>query len=869
MSTVEPANLQSDGSVRPDLLRDYAAVPKAYDELLSASGPRPHWQEPLAVFQEMDPVDRANAREAALRILRENGVTYVPSGQPQPTDRPWELDLFPQVIGAEEWRALEAGLRQRARLLNAIVADLYGPQRLLQEGVLPPALVYGNPQFLRPCHGIATPGGQYLHFLAFDLARGPDGRWWVLSDRTQAPTGAGFALENRVVASRCLPELFAGSNVQRLASFFRDFSESLLALSRRDDPLVVVLSPGPGQATYFEHAFLARYLGFTIVEGADLTVRDKGLFLKTISGLRPVDVVLRRVDSALCDPLELQTDSQLGVPGLVQAAREGQVTIANALGSGVVENQALLSFLPSVSRFLHDEDLALPNVATWWCGQEKERRKVLKDLDRMLVRRVYAPHTILTPGHEAFIGPRLDAAEREALVQRIEQQGQDFVGQELVQLSTTPVWSEDDSLRPAPMKLRVYLCANGDDYRVMPGGLTRVYLEEERGSAWVRPGDFSKDTWVLSEGPADTFSLLKQAQQDLRVRRSGRDLPSRAGDNLFWLGRYIERSEEAVRLLRSLVIRLSGEGGASADPITLEKVVALLVSQSHLSSRRARRTVEGGFQAVERELWTILFDPDCPDGLARILGNAKRTAGLVRERLSLDSWQLIRELSKIAETARLTPGQELDEALHLLNRMVQCLAAFSGMVLENMTRGSGWRFLDMGRRLERVANAANLLRDLTVKGDPEQDGSLDLLLELADSTMTYRTRYKARPNLPTVLDLLLADDSNPRAAIFQLETLDQHLEALPALETEPRLSAVRKLVVGLRTEIELADIVELSTYRRSNGARAKLDRLLRHLDQAMENLSDMVARGYFSHSLPQQVSGPHWSEAGIASRPRS
>lgn len=857
MSSVEFAG-GPEGRIAAELLRDYAPPPGRFDELIGPDGRvRPQWQGPLRAIQAMGEADRRHARELATRALRENGVTTVAPGDARSTERPWALDLFPQVIEASEWLTLECGLKQRARLLDAIVADLYGEQRLLRDGLLPPALVYGNPQFLRPCHGIAPPGGRHLHFLAFDLARAPDGSWRILADRTQAPSGVGFALENRVIASRCLPELFAQSNVRRLAAFFRDFSENLLGLSRRDDALAVVLSPGPGQATYFEHAYLARYLGYTIVEGSDLTVRDQGLFLKTIEGLKPVDVVLRRIGSEHCDPLELQTESLLGVPGLLQAAREGQVAIANALGSGVAETPALLGFLPAVCQALLGEALRLPSAVTWWGGDPQARARLLERPGDLLIRRLADAGSLLAPASDGILAGALDETSWQALESEIRERGHGIVGQEILPPSTTPVWSEEGGLVPAPMTLRVYVTASGDDYLVMPGGLTRVSLDGATRAPWLETGDLGKDTWVLSDGPAESFSLLKQAQQDRRVRRRVRDLPSRAADNLFWLGRYVERSEEAVRLLRSLVSRLCGDS-ASADPLPLERVVALLVAQKHLSARRARRTVEGGFQAVERELWTILFDPDCPDGLARILDNARRTAGLVRERLSMDSWQIVEALTEIPERWRLSPGQELDDALHLLREMIQHLAAINGMVMENMTRGFGWRFLDMGRRIERVRNGAKLLRDLTARGDPDRDGSLDLLLELADSTMTYRTRYMARPHLPAVLDLLLADEGNPRSVLFQLATLDEHLAALPKLDARPGPSPAQKTVVGLRTEVLLADVAKLAGARRDSGLRADLDRLLRRLDQSMEGLSDLVAQGYFSHSLPRQVSGPQW-----------
>lgn len=862
MSKMMPRSAPDWRADAPDLLQGYHPAAGAHDEMMAPEGiPRPHWQALLSGVQSMSEAERARARDTAQRMLRENGVTYVAQGDPDRTNRPWRLDLLPMVLGAAEWRELQSGLEQRARLLNSMLVDFYGPQRLLKEGVVPPALLFGNPRFLRPCHGIEVPEDKHLHFLAFDLARSPDGRWWVLSDRTQAPAGIGYALENRIVSSRCLPELFDESNVLRLASFFQTFSENILRLARREDPLAVVHSPGPSQATYFEHAYLARYLGYTVVEGSDLTVRDSRLYLKTVEGLKPIDVVLRRIDSELCDPLELQADSLSGVPGLVQAVCAGQVAVANSLGSGALENEALAGFLPAASRTLLDEELKLPGVATWWCGQAQAKSYVLDNLTQLIVRKINTPSTILAPGRDSFIGPELSDAERHDLARRIERRGQDFIGQEIVALSRAPIWGDDGRLHPAAMKLRVYLTAKEDGYLAMPGGLTRVYPNADPRALWLEPGEFSKDTWVLGEGPADTFSLLAQAQQDLRIRRGKRDLPSRAADNLFWLGRYVERSEGAARLLRSLVTRLGGEAGASADPITLDKVVSLLVGQSHLSARRAKRTLEGGLQAVERELWTILFDPDCPDGLATILGNARRTAQLVRERLSLDTWQIIEVLTEIEHSWPLDPGREIGDALRLLNRMIRHLAALNGMVMENMTRGYGWRFLDMGRRLERVRTASKLIRDLTTRGEPEAEGSLDLLLELGDSTMTYHTRYKARPQLPAVLDLLLADDTNPRSLIFQLGALDQHLGVMPPLESETGLGPARKVVVALRTEIQLADMPSLAKERRKSGLRIQLDRLLRRLDGGVHELSDLVARSFFIHSMPQHVTGPHRPEA--------
>jgi uncharacterized circularly permuted ATP-grasp superfamily protein/uncharacterized alpha-E superfamily protein len=839
----------------------YPPQPDTFDELVALDGSvRPHWGDLLKEFENLNSTQRRQAHETAARMLKNDGMTYLASHKSQETDRPWQLDLFPLLISQEEWQHLEQGLIQRARLLNHILCDLYGPQQLLKNGSLPPAVVFGNPQFLQPCHGVPVPGGTYLHFLAFDVARAPDGQWWVLRDRTEAPTGAGFALENRIIVSRSLPDLFAHTHVQRLSTFFQTFNEHFLQFAQREDPLAVVLSPGPQNVTYFEHAYLARYLGYPVVEGSDMTVRDDRLFLKTVDGLKPVDLVLRRIYSDLCDPLELTTESTMGVPGLLQAIRAGQVTMANALGSGLVDSEVLLSFLPGLSKFFFSEGLKIPSVATWWCGQASERAYVLDNIHRLMIRRVLTSKRGLTHSRLSSFGPDLTEQDKQALIQAITRRGHEYVGREIVSPSTTPFWTPDDELKPVPMTLRVYLAATKDGYTVMPGGLARVSVQSDPRGHWHEPGDFSKDTWVKWNVPLDIPATVTPPHHTIQLRRGGRDLPSRTADNLFWLGRYAERAEGAIRLLRSLVSGMSGEAGLGSDQETLHQLVSLLVMQEHLSPRRAKRAVEGGANAVEAELRTILFDPDSPDGLAKVLQNVSRTAELVRHRLSLDTWNILAELTSIPKEWVQTKGQSLDDAIRLLSRMIQHLAALNGMVMENMTRSYAWRFLEMGRRLERVRHLSKLIRHLATRGTPEATGALNLLLELVDCSITYRTRYKAEAKLAAVLDLLLADETNPRSIIFQFLTFEAHVSTLPREETSASLNPAQRITTRTCTDIRLADMMQLAELNLKTGVRINLERLLKQLEQNVHQLSDVVAHTYFSHSLVQRISGPQWLE---------
>ncbi len=839
----------------------YPPQPDTFDELVGQDGSvRPHWQEFLQGFTALDPNERRLAQETAERMLKADGVTYFASQDGQQTDRPWQLDLFPLLISQEEWQQLEAGLIQRARLLNHILSDLYGPQQLLKNGTLPPAVVFGNPQFLQPCHNVAVQGGTHLHFLAFDVARAPDGQWWVLRDRTEAPSGAGFALENRIIVSRALPDLFDATHVQRLSSFFQTFSQNFLAFSQRDDPLAVVLSPGPQNMAYFEHAYLSRYLGYPVVEGSDMTVRDDRLFLKTVDGLKPVDLVLRRIYSDLCDPLELSTESVLGIPGLLQCIRSGHVTLGNALGSGLVDSEVLLSFLPTLCQFFFSEGLKIPSVATWWCGQANERAHVLENMQQLMIRRVLTPRRDLSHSRLSSFGLDLSHQEQAALAQAIARRGHEYVGREIVSPSTTPFWGASDHLKPVPMTLRLYLTATKDGYTVMPGGLARVSVQSDPRGHWHEPGDFSKDVWVKGSGLLD-YSAVVAPPQTLPLRRGGRDLPSRTADNLFWLGRYIERAEGAIRLLRSLFLRTSGEAGLSDEPETLSRLVSLLVMQKHLSSRRAKRAVDGGADMVEAELRTILFDPDSPDGLSKILQNVRRTAELVRNRLSQDTWNILIELTGVPKEWARTKGQSMDDAIRLLSRMIQHLAAVNGMVMENMTRSYAWRFLEMGRRLERVRHLSKLIRHLATRGNPEATGALTLLLELADSSITYRTRYKAEAKLAAVLDLLLADETNPRSVIFQFLIFDAHLSDLPHEETSASLNPAQKITTRICTDIRLTDMVQVAALIKTKNVRGNLVRLLKQFDQGVHQLSDIVAHTYFSHSMAQRISGPQWLES--------
>ncbi|CAH0288632.1 molybdopterin oxidoreductase [Pseudomonas mediterranea] len=816
----------------PDLLDRYPLTTGTYHELLDGNGAvRPHWRRLFDQLQRSTPAQLMQRQALLARQIQENGVTYNVYADPKGADRPWELDLLPHVIDAQQWKQLSAGIAQRARLLNAVLADLYGPQRLISEGLLPAELVFGHNNFLWPCQGISPPEGIFLHLYAVDLARTPDGRWWVTADRTQAPSGAGYALENRMIVSRAFPDLYRDLKVQHLSGFFRTLQETLArqAPSEDEPPLVVLLTPGRFNESYFEHLYLARQLGYPLVEGGDLTVRDATVYLKTLSGLRRVHAIMRRLDDDFCDPLELRTDSALGVPGLLEAVRQGRVLVANALGSGMLESPGLLGFLPKICQFLFGEDLLLPSIATWWCGEPPVLAQALEKLPQLLIKPAFPSQSF-----KPVFGRDLSEEQRAGLAARIQARPYAYVAQELAQLSQAPVWqAEDGLLQPRAIGMRVYAVSGEDDYRVLPGGLTRVAAEADAEVVSMQRGGASKDTWVLGElapGSEQWKAQRTVGVHDL-VRRDPY-LPSRVVENLFWFGRYCERCDDSARLLRIMLARyVDGD-----DPQALQSAVSLGESLMLLPE-------EG--ELPERLLAALLGD-DWSFSLRSNLQRLQWAASQVRGKLSRENWQALVELQR--EALELETGEaDFGELLDFLNRLVMSLAALSGFALDDMTRDEGWRFLMIGRRLERLQFLSSSLAAF-LRGEAVFDqAGLEWLLELGNSSITYRSRYLAVAQLIPVLDLLLLDEQNPHAVLFQLKLVARTLKRLNDDFGAPRETALPELV----TRLSRFDLRCLENPLFGEASlRAALDGLADLLQEVADvsgQVSDRLALRHFAH----------------------
>ncbi|MDQ1471391.1 MAG: hypothetical protein QOJ99_2871, partial [Bryobacterales bacterium] len=823
--TQPPSRLNADWGYQP--------LPGFYDEMLAATGDiRPHWEPLVAALNQIGPSGLAERWQEGRRLIHDNGVTYNiygdnVDGRFQSIERPWPVDPLPFVLPPAEWSAIEAAIVQRATLLNQVLQDLYGPRRLLKDRKLPADFIFGHPGFLRPCCGIVPPGDTWLHSYSADIARSPDGRWWVLADRTQAPSGSGYALENRLVSLRVLPDVFRAGNVQRLAPFFQAYKNTLRSLApKRENPRIVLLTPGPFNETWFEHAFLARYLGFTLVEGGDLTVRNNNVYLKTLGGLLPVDVIVRRQDDTFCDPLELRGDSMLGVPGLVQAVWSGNVAVANALGSGLVESSGLAAFLPALSRHMLGEELRMPNIATWWCGEDGPRAQVAGRLAHLVIK-----PAIPALDFQPIFGARLGPKQRALLIEKIKARPTAYVAQEQVSLSTVPV-AFDGQLDARHLVLRVMAVATDGGYAVMPGGLTRVTSSLDSLVVSMQKGGGSKDTWVLADAPAPAFSLLRRAAGPLPVSRATFDLPSRVADNLYWLGRYLERFETAVRTVRVVLPKLYTESDAMNNA-ALHCCRNILAGGGWVKAAESERLTEA-------EVLAAITDPEVRTSLRASSGEIRRVARLLRDRISTDSWRVLKQIDTQFTASLPDDALRNSWAQDLLDDAVISLAAFSGMGTENMTRGHGWRFLDMGRRLERAVQTVQLVRrGLGFEIEPG-DAELATILEIADSTLTYRSRYLNAMQTDLVLDLLLLDEGNPRSVAYQLSRLRKHVDRLP--ESHPPSGTPReaRLALSLITSVQLAETTELVKLPR-------LDEFTARLDADLSLLSDMLSAVYFSH----------------------
>ena len=850
-----------------------------FDELLGQSSPAsaakpsetelsPTWQ---SFFEQLgntglDDLDRRT--QTLARQVRDNGITYnvyASQGGPQ---RPWALDLFPLILTPDSWQQIEGGVKQRARLLERVMADVYGPQQLIREAMIPPALVQGHPGYLRAMHGVTPVGGTHLHIAAFDLARGPDGQWAVVSQRTQAPSGLGYLLENRLLISRQFPQAFEAMNIQRLAATYRVWVESLKAHSPvGHNAHVALLTPGPYNETYFEHAYLARYLGLTLVEGNDLTVRDERVYLRTLRGLEPVHVLLKRLDDEFLDPLELRADSTLGIPGLLQAVRAGHVVVANAPGSAFLESPALLGFLPALSEKLLGEKLQLPALDTWWCGEHAALAAALPQLAHMAIKPTY-PGSTTHGTFEAALGRTLTQAQRDEWVGRITRQPDRYTLQAYSPLSQMPTWKNShEGVVQRSVILRVFALRDGlDSWRVLPGGLARIAAPHAQIASMQRGGS-SADVWVQTEADVDRTSLLQKYNASAPFTHRQRMVTSRAAENLYWLGRYTERSENMVRLVRLCIEALNAEDPASRSLwawlqllTQRQGLVPVGVPSAHATGDdKATNTPSMGARrrVFERTLIACLDQDDHSTSVGFNLRALHQAASSLRERLSPEHWNaIVHCVDQFSADCALAGSQRefsAVQALQALDAASSALAAITGAQTDRMTRDDGWQLLSIGRHVERLgflASALDLAVDVGAFDHPddgahagdENNSHFSALLALFDSTITFQAQYPQSRDLAPLIELLVLDNDNPRSLAWVARTLRGRLSKLADTPMgEP--DALARLVPDLKN----TDWAELCM-RDGEGKLPHLRACLSVCMQAAWQVSDAITARYFSHT---------------------
>lgn len=819
--------------------------------------PRSHWEYLLDSINSLGFSGLEDRHKKASRILRDDGATYNLSVDPL-SAKTWELDPIPMLIPSDDWGDIESGLIERADLLNLVLKDIYGPRDLIRQSIIPPEIIYGHPGFLRQCQGITVPGEHQLTMHAADMVRGPDGKIVIIGDRTQAPSGAGYALENRTVLSRVMPSIFRDSQVHRLALFFQTLRNTLSSLATEtEDPQIVILTPGAYSETYFEHTYLSNYLGYPLVQGSDLTVRDGQVWLKSLNGLSKVDVILRRVDDIYCDPVELKSDSFLGIPGLVEVIRAGNVIVSNPIGSGILETPALLKYLPQISQHFFGRELTLPSVGTWWCGDKNDLAYIKANLDQLIIKP--AMRQVDNP---SVYGHLLTAAKKAEVLAQIEKTPHLYVAQSYISPSYLPSW-QDNQISSRPSIFRSFTVSNQANsqstYSVMAGGLTRVGLSDSDTVVTNQAGSQSKDTWILASEPEKQISLIEE-HSGLKDLAHESDLPSRVVENLFWLGRYAERAESTLRLIRTIFMQLNG-----IEPLP-EKCKELL-----LQALSAQTNCLPGFmdknllENPDQELINIILDGNRPGSIKSSLLALLTSSEEVKEMLSADTHRIINDLrDHLYELERSFISGLPSAPEESLDPLVTTLLALSGLSHESMLRGVGWKFQEIGRRTERTLQTARLLKSLLTEAlsGSQQKLILESVLLSVEALITFRRRYRAHTDVAHGLELLMLDATNPRSIFYQLQRLKNHYMELPQANiSRPSLSPGEKLLVKSLNDIQLADLERIAKSDPDAHSRNLLNDLLDELTAQVEEFSTVLSDQYFDHqSGPQQLS----STQGVA-----
>ncbi len=832
-------------SITAGYLTDQKVLDECFNQNEEA---KEYWKRLLTNVENIGTAELKNRQQELLKLLQENGVTYNVYGDTNGLNRPWLLDTIPLIVSSTEWTNIERGMKQRAFVLNKLLEDIYGERVLMKKGIIPPELIYSHPGFLRPCDKIKLPGNHQLTLYSADLSRGPDGKVWVIKDRAQAPSGMGYALENRSALSRVVPELFQQHQIAKLGRFFSSMMQALIEIAPqgKENPRIVLLTPGPQNETYFEHAFLASYLGITLVQGEDLIMRDSFVWIKTVEGLEKVDIIVRRVDDTFCDPLELREDSQLGIPGLLQAVRKGNVVVANPLGSSILENTGLMAFLHGAFKYFLNEEPIIPMIATWWCGQKKEMDYVIANIDTLVIKNIER-----MSGFRTVMGSRLSKKQKEELVQKIKFEPFRYVGQEEVAFSTSPVFTKE-KLEPRFTVLRSYLVAAKDDYEMMRGGLSRC--SPEKGSFLVsnQDGGISKDTWVeATTNKIDPPPLVHQAP-DMKRKAV---LPSRAAENLYWVGRYTQRVIRTSRFIR-IVLRNLTQKNYIYNESDSEPLKVLLQTVTHITD-----TYPGFVEDAEdemknplTEIHQLICNAERPGSILFTLNNLLKAMYAARDRWTIDSWRIIDNIENIKRRIALLEPEGIRYAFSLLDQLTGGLLSFSEMTRQSMYRSDGRTMYRTGQLIEEILMEVGQYQPiLSYQYDEGTEFQLLEALLLSNQNLSsYRSVYRTALTVPPAIDLLFMNSHNPTSIFSQLEGLLKYARSLAQKEGGNNDNEISRLVFECYSQVRLMNIEELMTVDGESNHRKKFDDFCTTLQKQVLTLSAKLSANYFSHSTYQQ-----------------
>jgi len=872
-----PKQTQSSSSVSSlELAEGYQAIAGTYDEALGQTGKiKEHWAYLLDSLTSLGTESLAQRQIKTQRILRDDGATYKPYTE---QERTWELDPVPLLLDSDTWQGIEAGLVQRTSLFDKLLKDIYGKQDLVRQGVIPPEAIFANPGFLRPCFGIEPPSEQALILHAVDMVRTPDNQVCIIGDRTQSPSGAGYALENRTVMTRVFPNLFRDSQVRRLAVFFQSLRYKLNSLAPNGElPNIVVLTPGSRSESYFEHAYLANYLGYSLVQGRDLVVRNGYVWTKSLSGLSRVDVILRRVDDYFCDPAELKSDSYLGVPGLLESVRAGKVVVTNPLGSGVLESPVFLKYLPAISQALTGEDLSLQSAKTYWAYDPLDCEYILDNIAKLIIKPVFKKHN-----QNSVLGYECSEEQLNSLRNKIKQNPLKFVGQEYVQPSYAPSWKDKKFIsRPTVLRSFVVAIENAAEnttegtgaeimgsqlqaahYSVMPGGLTRIGYSPKDKIITNQLSALSKDTWILSPEPEGYTSLWSHNADHVSISdEEQNNLPSRVVENMFWLGRYAVRAEFALRLLRTVFVQLNNTQNLSKESY---RTILLAVTQvtETFPGFQAENSIL--FANPEAELISIVIDANRPGSIVSRLNEMLNCAEEVKVLLSADTQRVINDIrDNVGILESVIKVDFVSAPEEALDPLVTSLLALSGLIHESMIRGYAWRFIEIGRYLERSYQSMSLIGALLspVLREYDEDNTLETVLLTMEALVTYRRRYRARTDVINGLELTLLDNTNPRSLNSLLHHLHDHVDALPEREQKNFLTQERRITLELLNHIQLAQPEHLCAYNKGDKVREQLTELMDSGKTKLNDLATVLSDVYFDHTETyHQISEASWDD---------